>query len=104
MCCENYIGYLCLKDANISFLYQTYKTLHGTTQAYICEMLHWYHPTKPLRFSAFPSLVPIKHKTIKIRRRLCDTATAMLWNKLLTDLRCEQSLQAFKKHVKTYLF
>ena len=82
----------------------THKTLHGTTLAYISEMLNWYHPTRPLRSSAFPSLVPSKHKTIKIGQRLCDTATAVLWNNLPIDLRCEQSLQTFKKHLKTYLF
>ena len=67
-------------------------------------MLKWYHPTRPLRSSAFPSLVPNKHKTIKNGRRLCDTAKAVLWKNLPTDLRGEQSLQTFKKHLKNYLF
>ena len=52
---------------------------------------------------SFPSLVPNKHKTIKIGQLLCDTATAVLWNNLPTDLRCELSLQTFKKHLKIYL-
>ena len=67
------------KRCQYKLLVLTYKTLHGTTPAYICEMLIWYHPSRPLRSSAFPSLVPNKHKTIKIGRRLCDTATAVLW-------------------------
>ena len=92
------------KRCQYKLLVLTYKTLHGTTPAYICEMVNWYHPTRPLRSSAFPSLVPNKHKTIKIGRRLCDTATAVLWNNSPIDLRCEQSLQTFEKHLKTYLF
>ena len=89
------------KRCQYTLLVLTYKTLHGTTPAYICEMFNWYHPTRPLRSSAFPSLVPNKHKTIKIGRRLCNTATAVLWNNL--PIRCGQSLQNFKKHLKTYL-
>ena len=77
------------KRCQYKLLVLTYKTLHGTTPAYICEMINWYHPTRPLRSSAFPSLVPNKHKTIKIGRRLCDTATAVLWNNLPINLRCE---------------
>ena len=92
------------KRCQYKLLVLTYKILHGTTPAYICEMLIWYHPTRPMRSSAFPSLVPNKHKTIEIGRRLCDTATAVLWNNLPIDPRCEQSLHTFKKHLKTYLF
>ena len=29
-------------------------------------MLHWYHPSRPLRSAAYPSLVPNKNKTVKI--------------------------------------
>ena len=83
------------KRWHYKLLVLTYKTLHGTTPAYICEMLNWYHPSRPLRSSAFSSLVPNKLKTIKIGRRLKN---------LPIDLRYEQSLQTFKKHLKTYLF
>ena len=50
------------KRCQYKLLVLTYKTLHGTTLAYICEIFNWYHPTRPLRSSAFPSLVPNKHK------------------------------------------
>ena len=59
----------------------TYKTLHDTTSAYICDMLNWYHPSRPLRSGDFPSLTPNHHKTsIMYGRRLCDTATLMKMN------------------------
>ena len=54
----------------------TYETLHGTTP--LCDMLNWYHPPRPLRSEAFPSLTPSLHKTIMYDRRLCDTATATI--------------------------
>ena len=97
---------LVFKRCQYKLLVLTFKTLHGITPAYICEMLNCmvsYTPTRPLRSSAFPSLVPNIHNTIKIGRRLCDTSTAVLWNNLPTDLRCEQSLQTFKRHIKTHL-
>ena len=92
------------KRCQYKLLVLTYKTLHGTTPTYICDMLNWYHPARPLRSGAFPSLVPNKHNTITLGRRLCDSATAVLWNNLPRDLRCQQSLQIFKKHLKTHLF
>ena len=92
------------KRCQYKLLVLTYKTLHGTTPTYIHDMLNWYHPARPLRSGAFPSLVPNKHNTITLGRRLCDSATAVLWNNLPRDLRCQQSLQIFKKHLKTHLF
>ena len=55
-------------------------------------VIHWYHPTRPLRSAAYPSLVPNKNKTVKFGRRLCDTATAVLWNNLPVHLRCAESV------------
>ena len=40
----------------------TYKTLHGTTPVYICDMLNWYHPARSLRSGAFLILTPNRHK------------------------------------------
>ena len=31
------------RKCHYKLLVLTYKTLHGTTPAYICEMLNWYH-------------------------------------------------------------
>ena len=82
----------------------TYKTLHGLTPTYICDMLNWYHPRRPLRSESFPSLVPNRNRTVRYGRRLCDTATAVLWNNLPTNLRCVTSITIFKKQLKTHLF
>ena len=63
-------------------------------------MLHWYHPSRPVRSAAYPSLVPNKNKAVKFGRRLCDTATAVLWNNLPVHLRCAESVVVLKKTIK----
>ena len=60
-------------------------------------MLNLYYPTRPMRSNAFHSVVPHKQTSIKIGRRLCATATAVLWNSLPTDLRCEIIFVNLKK-------
>ena len=92
------------KRCQYKLLVLTYQALHGNLPFYICEMLHWYHPSRPLRSAAYPSLVPNKNKTVKFGRRLCDTATAVLWNNLPVHLRCAESVVVFKKQLKTHLF
>ena len=92
------------KRCQYKLMVLTYKTLHGTTPVYICDMLNWYHPSRPLRSGAFPSLTPSRHKTITYGRRLWDTATATIWNNLPVKLRCTDSLSTFKRQLKTHLF
>ena len=88
------------KRCQYKLLVLTYQALHGNLPFYICEMPHWYHPSRPLRSAAYPSLVPNKNKTVKFGRRLCDTATAVLWNNLPVHLRCAESVVGFKKTIK----
>ena len=80
-----------------------YKTLHGTTPIYKCDMLNWYHPARPLRSGALLSLTPNRHKTMTYGGRLCDTVTASIWNNLPIKLRCTDPLPTFKRQLKTYL-
>ena len=88
------------KRCQFKLLVMTYKSLHGNLPSYVCEMLNWYHPTRNLRSSAFPSLVPNRNKTVRYGRRLYDTAAATLWNGLPKDLRCASSVIVFKKTIK----
>ena len=78
------------KRCQYKLLVLTYQALHGNLPFYICEVLHWYHPTRPFRFAAYPSLVPNKNRTVKFSSRLCDTATAVLWKNLPVHLRCAE--------------
>ena len=86
------------KRCQYKLLVLTYQALHGNLPFYICEMLHWYHPSRPLRSAAYPSLVPNKNKTVKFGHRLCDTATAVLWNNLPVHLRCAESVVVLKNN------
>ena len=93
------------KKCQYKLLVLTYQVLHGNLPFYnICEMLHWYLPSRPIRSAAHPSLVPNKNKTVKFGRTLCDIATAVLWNNLPVHLRCAESVVIFKKQLKTHLF
>ncbi len=92
------------KRCQFKLLVMVFKALHGIMPIYICELINWYHPTRPLRSAAFPSLVPNRNKTIRHGRRLCDTAAAVLWNNLPVDLRCTCTVTMFKKQLKTHLF
>ena len=77
--------------------------LHRNLRLYINDMLHWYHPTRPLRSAAYPSWVPNKNKTVQFGCRLCDTATAVLGSNLPVHLRCAESVMVFKQQLKTHL-
>ena len=55
-------------------------------------MLNWYHPSRALRSTAFPSLVPNSNKTVRHGRRLCDTAAAAMEqssNKIEMCYKCD---------------
>ncbi len=92
------------KRCQFKLLVLIYNALHGNSPIYISEMLNWYHPTRSLRSSAYPSLVPNRNNTVKYGRRLCDTSCAVLWNSLPVALRSATSVQTFKKQLKTHLF
>lgn len=85
-------------------LVMTYKAMQGSVPLYIAELLQWYTPTRTLRSSSIPSLVPTRHRTILIGRRIMDTSAATLWNNLPTDIKCASNLQTFKGYLKTFLF
>ena len=50
------------------------------------------------------SLVPNRHRTVKLSRRLRNTAAATLWNDLPGNIRNCNNTWTFKKLLKTYLF
>ena len=50
------------------------------------------------------SLVPSRSKTVKLGRRLMDTAAATLWNTLPEGIKCSPSVTIFKKTLKDISF
>ena len=93
-----------LKRIQFKILVLTFKILHRDAPGYLCELLNWYHPTRHLRSANRTSLVPSRSRTVKLGRRLMDTAAATLWNTLPEGIKCSPSVTIFKKHLKTYLF
>lgn len=92
------------KRCQYKTLITTYKSLHCTTPEYICDMLNWYTPTRPLRSAFTTSLVPNKNKTVRYGKRLFDTSAATLWNTLPIEIKSIATLQCFKTQIKTLLF
>ena len=68
-----------------------YVTYHGTTQQ-----------TTYISANRI-SLVTHRHKTVKLSRRLLDTAAATLWNDLPDNIRNCDNTWIFKKLLKTFL-
>ncbi len=92
------------RRCQFKLLTMTYKALHRDAPSYICDSLQWYTPARPLRSGSTTSLVPKRHRTIKIGKRLLDTSTATLWNTLPNHIKTSKDILTFKKQVKTYLF
>ena len=67
----------------------------------ICDLLSWHHPNRSLRSANRISPVPHCHKTVKLSRRLMDTAAATLWNDLPDNIRNCDNTWTFKKPLKT---
>ncbi len=92
------------RRCQFKLLIMTYKALHRNAPSYICDSLQWYQPARPLRSGSTTSLVPKRHRTIRLGRRILDTSTATLWNTLPHHIKAAKDIQTFKKQVKTFLF
>ena len=81
-----------------------YKSLHSLAPRYIMDMLVRYTPGRHLRSTNTELLVVPKART----RRYGGTAFCVyaprLWNTLPESLRMAETLEAFKRDLKTYLF
>ena len=93
-----------LKRIQFKILVLTFKILHRDAPGYLCELLNWYHPTRHLRSANRTSLVPSRSRTVKLGRRLMDTAAATLWNTLPEGIKCSPSVTIFKKTLKDISF
>ena len=65
----------------------TFKALYSQTPQYICKLLNWYTPSRPLCSAYTTSLVPNRNRTVRYGRRLLDTSAAPLWNTMPEELR-----------------
>ena len=92
------------KRCQYKLLLITFKSLHKLSPSYLSGLINWYTPNRPLRSSSTTSLVPKKHRTIRIGRRILDTSSATLWNALPNYIKSVDNIRIFKKLLKTFLF
>ncbi len=82
----------------------TFRALHGQAPNYIADLIKPYTSARSLRSSG-QNLLMVPRTCFKTRGDRSFKATApRLWNELPLDLRSLDSVDAFKKHLKTYLF
>ncbi len=92
------------RRSQFKILVLTYKSLHRNAPSYLCDILNWYKPNRHLRSAGSTSLVPNRHRTIRIGKRLFDTSAATLWNALPIDIKTAKPISTFKRLIKTFLY
>ncbi|KAF7649420.1 hypothetical protein LDENG_00141500 [Lucifuga dentata] len=82
----------------------TFKATHGLAPSYISAFLTPYIAPRPLR-SADQKLLHIPWSRFKPKGdRAFSVVAPTLWNQLLLNIRSVESVQHFKKLIKTYLY
>ena len=85
-------------------LFLTYKALHGQGPSYIANSLINYTPARTLRSSNAGLLEVTRSSHKKIGDSAFVNYAPKLWNKLPINIREANTLDIFKRQLKTYLF
>ena len=80
----------------------TYKSLNDLAPDYICDLLTVYNPRRSLRSEA-PSRLVVPKYTNNYGKRF-PYATPVSWNGLPENIKRANTVDSFKKLVKTHLF
>ena len=91
------------KRVQFKILLITFKALNGLAPAYLSGLLSLYSPTRQLR-SSEGNLLTIKRVNSTFGERAFSNSAPYLWNNLPQHIRCNSSLETFKKQIKTFLF
>ena len=81
----------------------TFKVMTSSTPAYLSDLIRTTVPARPLRSSDAPLLTVPRVRT-ELARRAFSVAAPQTWNSLPADIRSCNTLQTFKRHLKTHLF
>ena len=82
-----------------------YKALYNREPEYISDMLKRYTPSRTLRSSGTNLLERQKAKGKRIHGKAAFSYYApKLWNELPRELRMSESVESFKRGLKTHLF
>ena len=83
----------------------TYKALNDIAPGYLKELLHVYVPGRSnLRSSSKFLLTVPRSRLVSCGDKSFSVAAPSLWNSLPLHIRLAQSVDSFKKLLKTYLF
>lgn len=89
---------------NYKILVLTFRALHGQTPQYIADMLTPYSSFRTLRSSGQNLLIVPKTRLKTRGDRSFQAVAPKLWNALPLSLRVVDSVDSFKKQLKTLLF
>ena len=82
-----------------------FKCIHNLAPSYLSELISLYEPTRRLRSDKDRNLLIVpKTSLVTGGDRMFARLGPFLWNSLPQSLRCCQSLDTFKRHLKAYLF
>ena len=85
-------------------LITTYKAYHSIAPKYICDLITRREYKRELRTNDQMNLVVPFVKRKHFGERSFSYAAPREWNKLELSIRKSESLESFKKKIKTYLF
>jgi len=89
---------------DFKILVLTYKAFHDMAPKYISALITKYKPTRSLRSASQNLLVVPRYNLATYGGRSFSAVAPVLWNSLPRDTRDAQSLDVFKRRIKTYLF
>ena len=81
----------------------TYKVLHDRAPIYIQELLQLYLPSRNLRSSNRNSFVKPYFNLNSCGKRAFSVAALEIWNNLLEDIKSANSIDDFKRKLKTII-
>ena len=85
-------------------LLYTFKATKGDAPSYIGDLLEVHQPTRNLRSNARSLLVVPKTRTVTYGDRSFSSAAANLWNDIPESMKNANSIDIFKRQLKTRLF
>ena len=92
------------KRIEYKMLSHTYRAIHRQAPQYLCDMLSVYQPARALRSQSTLMLTVPRSRTKTYSDRCFPKAAALLWNSLPANLRDMNSITAFQRGSKTFLF
>ena len=91
------------KRIEFKILLHTWKTLHGQYPLYLQNLISEYIPVRNLRSSTNKQL-NVQRTNLTLGEKAFASSAPSLWNALPLRIRSAESLEAFKKYLKSYLF